>query len=256
MVSKSSVLKILIIVPIVFFRKSNLLLAGNGTDMPVAELFLQNMFSGNPSRTETNIVIVMFGLMEVIVFNLLFGTHIYRDLYENSIYIFIRQKSRIKWFVNRSFQLFVYSAVYNILFVLMTFLLCVIYSKQEIDIVAVRIVVITYILIQLFSFWTTLMINLLAIRIGATASFITNYMTLLALSFLAVNYESVPIIKNIPFFLSLNPVTNVTINWNDGIGKGLYPAFYFLILIGTTMLLGGKIISKMDISLENKEKNN
>ena len=135
MVSKSNVLKTLIIIPIVFFRKSNLLLAGNGTDMPIAELFLQNMFSGNPSRTETNIVIVMFGLMEVIVFNLLFGTYIYHDLYENSIYIFIRQKSRIKWFINRSFQLFAYSAVYNILFILSTFLLCVVYSNQEIDIV-------------------------------------------------------------------------------------------------------------------------
>ena len=99
MVSKSNVLKTLIIIPIVFFRKSNLLLAGNGTDMPIAELFLQNMFSGNPSRTETNIVIVMFGLMEVIVFNLLFGTykycfHINRDIFcLEHIYITIYMKT-------------------------------------------------------------------------------------------------------------------------------------------------------------------
>jgi hypothetical protein len=257
MLRKSSIIKTLSILPIVFFRKSNLLIYGyryNAT-IPIAELFLQNMFSGNPSRMHTNIVIVMFGLVEVIVFNLLFGTYIYRDLYENSIYIFVRQKSRGKWFHNRSAQLFVYSAVYHGLFVFLTFLLCMRYSNQRVDIVAIRVVLTTYILIQLFAFWTTLVINLLAVRLGATASFIVNYVVLLVLSMVALNHEKIPVIKDIPFVLSLNPVANVTINWNDGIGKGLFPAVYFIILITITMILGGIMISKTDISLENKEQN-
>lgn len=253
MIKKSNVLKILTILPILFFRKSNLLIYSNKSTMPIAELFLQNMFSGNPSRTNTNIVIVMFGLVEVIVFNLLFGTHIYRDLYENSIYIFVRQKSRWKWFLNRSAQLFLYSAVYHGIFVFLTFLLCMNFSNLSLDAVAIRVLLTTYTLIQLFAFWTTLVINLLAIRLGSTASFIVNYVVLLVLSMAALKHEKIPVIQNMPFILALNPVANVTINWNDGIGKGLFPALYFIILIIITVILGGIMILKTDISLENKE---
>lgn len=253
MIKYTDVIKTLSIIPIIFFRKSNLLLPGIGTDLPIAELFLQNIFSGNPSRIDTNIVIVMFGLMEVIVFNILFGAYIYHDLYENSVYIFTRQTSRKKWFLQRSMELFFYSAVYTALFIGTTFFLCMFYSDHRIDLMAIHILVITYILILLFVFWTTLIINILAVYMGAAGSFIINYIGLLIFSVLAINHETIPIINRCPILLTLNPVTNVTIYWNDGIGGGLYPAIYFLVLIILSCLTGIIIITRIDISIENKE---
>lgn len=253
MVKHTDILKILIILPVLFFRKCDLLMSGMAIKMPVAEFFLQNIFAGNPSRQDTNVVIVMFGLFEVIVFNLLFGTHIYHDLYENSVYIFVRVKSRSAWFAKRAWELFLYSAVYNALFIGITFVLCVFRCGQEIDLVAVRLLIITYILIQLFAFLTTLLINITAIYMGAIKSFIVNYMVLVFFSMLAVEFESIPILKNFPVLLKLNPVANITIHWNDGIGEGLLPALYFGVLIAFAFWIGNKLISGMDISINSRE---
>lgn len=253
MVKSNDILKVMSIIPVTFFRKCNLLLSGREENLPVAELFLQNIFSGNPSREKTAIVMVMFGLLEITIFNLLFGLHIYHDLYENSIYIFVRQKSRKIWFAKKSVELLILSAIYNFLFIGITFLLCVLYSSQGVDFVAIKIVILTYILISLFTFWTTLLINIVAMLVGATVSFILNYIILTFFSVLAISFESIPVINQFPILLKLNPIANVTINWNDGIGRGIQPAVYFAVLCILTYIAGSILVSKIDISIESKE---
>ncbi|MBO5335558.1 MAG: hypothetical protein J6A94_00300 [Lachnospiraceae bacterium] len=246
--------KILVILPVLFFRKCDLLMSGGiPNEMPVAEYFLQNIFSGNPSRQDTNVIIVLFGLFEVIVFNLLFGTHIYHDLYENSVYIFVRVKSRTTWFVERARELFWYSGIYNALFLGITFCLCVFHTEKKIDGIAVRLLVITYILIQLFAFFTTLLINITAIYMGAFKAFMVNYIVLAMFSLWAVEFESVPILNQFPILLKLNPVANITLQWNDGIGEGLLPVLYFVVLIGIALWLGNRMICGMDISINSRE---
>ncbi len=253
MIRKTDIYKVLSILVIVFLQKSNLLIPGVYMEIPVAELFLQNIFAGNPSRENTDVVIAMFGLLEIIIFNLLFGTYIYRDLYENTAYIFVRVKSRSRWFFKKAKALFVYSGIYNALFLGSTFLLCVGYSQSAIDKVAVRLLIITFILIQLFVFWSTLLINLLAIGVGATKAFLINYIMLALMSAGAVNFEKIPLLNQFPILLKLNPVANVVINWNDGMGKGLIPAIYFVVIIIITYEMGRRMILGMDIGINNKE---
>lgn len=253
MVKRKDILKAMSIVLITLFRKYNLFLPRMGADLPVAELFLQNIFSGNPSRRETHVIMVMFGLLEIVIFNLLFGSYIYHDLYENSAYIFVRQKSRESWFAKKSMGLFMYSSIYGFLFIGITFCLCAIYSAQGIDATAVKIVILTYILICLFTFWTTIMINLTAVFLGAASSFIFNYTVLTFLSLFAVKFETIPIVNHFPILLKLNPVANVTINWNNEIGSGLQPIIYFIALCTLTCAAGSRIIAHIDISVKNKE---
>jgi hypothetical protein len=129
-------------------------------------------------------------------------------------------------------------------------------SVYGVDTVAIEVVILTYMLTLLFTFWSTLLINFIAIRFGAIISFITNYLGLLVLSMMALYHEKIPFIKGNTLFLFLNPVANVTINWHDAAGQGFYSVLYFIVLIAVTMLLGGKMITIIDISLENKERNN
>lgn len=255
MISRISIYKLLAILPITAFRKINLLLPRQayGAELSVAELFLQNVFSGSPSRTHANIVIVMFGLFEVVIFNILFGSLFYRDFFDNSIYIFVRQKSRLRWYINRLWQLTLFSMIYNTIFIGITFVLSARYSKFGIDKEALYMFLLAFVMVFLFSLWTTILINLISIKTGSVLSFITNYIALTVCSFLAIFHEKVPIVRNIPILLALNPVANVTINWGDGIGKGLLPSVYFIIIILITTILGYMVISRTDISLENKE---
>lgn len=253
MVKRKDILKVMSIILITLFRKYNLFLPRVGEELPIAELFLQNIFSGNPSRKETGIIVVMFGLLEIVIFNLLFGSYIYHDLYENSAYIFVRQKSRKSWFAGKSIELFIYSAVYNLLFIGITFGLCVVYSTQRIDVTAIKIAALTYILITLFTFWTTLLINLTAIAVGAATSFIINYAALTFLSLFAVEFETIPILNHFSILLKFNPVANVTINWNNEIGSGLWSVIYFIVLCTLTSAAGSILITRIDISVKNKE---
>lgn len=253
MIKRKDILKVTYVIFITFFRKYNLLLPGIGKELPVAELFLQNIFSGNPSRKETDIIMVMFGLLEIVIFNALFGAHIYRDLYENSVYIFVRQKSRKNWFMKKTMELFTFSAIYNFIFLGITFSLCAFYSNQGVDFVAVRMLIFTYLLITLFTFWTTLLINIVAVFLGASASFIINYIVLTLFSSLAVDFESIPIINHFPILLKLNPVANVTINWNDSMEDGIQSVIYFAVLCVVVYNVGSNLIAHIDISIESKE---
>ena len=113
--------------------------------------------------------------------------------------------------------------------------------------------VITYILIQLFAFFTTLLINITAIYMGAIKAFMVNYIVLALFSLWAVEFESVPVLNQFPILLKLNPVANITLQWNDGIGEGLLPVLYFVVLIGIALWLGNRMICGMDISINSRE---
>ena len=247
MIKRRDLLKILPIIFITLYRSYNLLLSGMGRTLPIAELFLQNIFSGNPSRKETKVVMVLFGMMEIVVFNLLYGSLIYRDLYESSAYIFVRQKSRRRWFAGKSLELLAYSAVYNLLFIGITFGLCVWRSEQRLDAVAVKIVILTYILATLFTFWTTLLINLTAILAGAAMSFVINYVVLSLLSLFAVGFETISIVNKFPLLLKLNPVANVTINWKCDMESAALSVMYFVVLCVLTCMGGSMVIAHKDI---------
>lgn len=225
MVKRKDMLKALSAVLVTLYTKYSLLMPGMDGEMPVAELFLQNVFSGNPSREHTKIVIVMFGLLEIVIFNLLFGAYVYRDLYENSAYIFVREKSRRKWFAGETGEVLLYSALYNILFIGIT----------------------------LFAFWTTLLINLTAMGTGVTVSFIINYILLTFMSLFAIEFEKIPVINRFRVLLSLNPVVNVTINWSTDIGSGLWPVLYFVALCVLTYAVGCVFLQRLDISVKNRD---
>jgi len=253
MIRRKDLLKVLLIIPITLFRRYDLLLPGVDRSYPVAEMFLQNIFSGNPSREDTDIVIAIFGLLEVVIFNLLFGAYVYHDLYENSAYVFVRQKSRGKWFGKRAAELFLFSALYHLLLIGLTFLLCMGCSEQGVDSEAVRVLIITYVMILLFTFWTTLLINIVAILTGAAVSFVINYFMLTVFAAVAVNFEKIPLIRRFPVLLKMNPVANVVVNWNENLGKGLQPAVYFIVLCAVTYFAGSILVSKMDISVADRE---
>lgn len=253
MVKRKDMLKALSAVLVTLYTKYSLLMPGMDGEMPVAELFLQNVFSGNQSREHTKIVIAMFGLLEIVIFNLLFGAHVYRDLYENSAYIFVREKSRRKWFAGKTGEVLLYSALYNILFIGITFGLCAVRSGQRIDFMAVKVAVLTYVLITLFAFWTTLLINLTAMGTGVTVSFIINYILLTFMSLFAIEFEKIPVINRFRVLLSLNPVVNVTINWSTDIGSGRWPVLYFVVLCVLTYAVGCVFLQRLDISVKNRD---
>ncbi len=256
MVRKSDIWKSFIIMPILFVDKAGMLGRSGKGVAPLAEMFIQEIFFSNPSREESNVVLIMFGMFEIILFNLLYGSHIYRDLYENTVYIFTRQKNRTKWLWKRAAELFLYTMLYHGLYTGTVFVICQDYSQYGIDAMAIKFFMITYIMLVLYTFWTTLMINLLAFRFGETFSFIATYGFTLLMSVLAIHHEKLPVIKKLPFLLKLNPVANVVIQWEGGIEDAVFHVVYFLAVIAITMFLGGVVVQRMDIGLENKERAN
>ena len=253
---KSDIIKCFTILPVLLLRRASLLATGRKLEMPVAELFLQEIFSGNPSRIHTNIVMMMFGMFEIVVFNLLFGNYLYRDLYENTDYIFVRYPNRIKWFLPRAKRLALYTILYVFLFLGITFVLCANFSSGEIDETAIWVLFITFIMLCLFTYWTTLIINLLSMRLGSTMAFISLYIVMVVLAALAIGHEKIPVINKCPLLLKLNPIANVVIQWESGSKESLFHAVYFICLIMITLCVGGVFVKRIDIGLINKEKAN
>ena len=253
---KLDIIKCFTILPILLIRRAGLLAIGRKMEMPIAELFLQEIFSGNPSRMHTNIVMMLFGMFEIVVFNLLFGNYLYRDLHENADYIFVRYPNRIKWFCLRAKRLVLYTTLYVFLFLGITFVLCVNFSSGAIDETAIWVLFITYIMLCLFTYWTTLIINLLSMYLGSTMAFISLYVVMVVLAALAIGHEKIPVINQCPLLLKMNPIANVVIQWESGSKESLFHAVYFICWIIITLCVGSIFVKQIDIGLNNKEKAN
>ena len=253
---KKSIYKTLLAIPITALHYITYLFdMGNKSKVPIAEMFLQFIFSGNPDRQNDNFFMTVAGLLEIIIFNLLFGTYMYHDLDTGSIYVIIRQKSRLKWYLIKSFQVFFFCTLYIIFYLGSVFLLCVFNSAFSIDKTAIGILFISVVIISLFTFISTLLINLCALRLGSNFGFIIIYAAISALTGLAIFYEKIPVLNKLHFALKFNPMANVVINWGISGQDTIFSVSYLLILTIFVLINGYCIIEKLDIGIRDPENN-
>lgn len=112
MINRMPLLKVLVIVPIIIlYHAISLGSLPNSINIPISDLLIESIFGrlqvGN-SRSYTLIIEKMF---YILVFNMLFGTYIYKNFLVSSIYLFSRLKTGKLGFTVRSLNYFSLLAV-------------------------------------------------------------------------------------------------------------------------------------------------
>ena len=253
--SKRNMAKAFLAIPVTGFHHIYAFARDYESEEPVAERFLRSLFSGSFDRRSDNFFMTVTGLFELILCNLVFGFLLCHHLHVNGIYVFTRQKSRIGWFFQQTGELFLYIFIYITLYLGIVFSLAVKSSASPVDETAVFIFVTTFIILTLFTFLTTLLINLLSVRFGSNFGFILVYFGVAVFTGLALIHEKISFLRAHPMLLKLNPMANTIVNWDLSGVNTWFSIGYFIVLNGAVFVAGTVYISRLDIGIVDRESN-
>lgn len=112
------------------------------------------------------------GYIPLLLFQLFYGTYIYRHFCCAGIYYFSRNCNRIRWFIKESLCLYVFAVGYLVTFLVSGVIATAFFVEITVDAVSVYLFL-YYILIYSFFLWfTTLAVNLFAILFTSNSGFV------------------------------------------------------------------------------------
>lgn len=186
------------------------------------------------------------GCVIPLMFALIWGIYFYRDLQIGGVYIFVRQKSRLKWYWKRCLSIFIYCVVYTLLFVFIKDILCFGFSSKIFDknnIISVLKICLSSLQIGLIC---AVIINFFAIFFGSNIGYLLGIiidLSLLGAGFLFRFSTSV--------YASVNPFTAYIRSFESDFN--IIELIIQTMSIVLTFTLGYYAVKKMDIGLVNKE---
>lgn len=107
----------------------------------------------------------------IILFQIVWGTYIYRHFCSASVYYFSRCNNRIKWFLKESIYLYIYAALYLLSSLVIPVLITLFCGNLTLDSSAFLLALYYLILHSLWLFIITVLVNILSIIIGSVAGF-------------------------------------------------------------------------------------
>jgi hypothetical protein len=205
------------------------------------------------TRDQANLLQSMFGLAQPFIFNLLFGTHFYKDLHVSSIYFLTRQKKRSVWYYKKCAALFVYTGIYCFFQLIIPLIIAAI-SAQSVSIrEALLLFVSSFLAFLFFTFLTTFMINILSLKFGSAFSFIIVYVFTVLCFFCAVTGPEILFFNGKLSSCQLNPIDNTMILWHGGFFEKTISIFINFIYVLIVFFIGLILINRVDIGLVDKE---
>jgi hypothetical protein len=218
-------------------------------DESAGTIFLSNMFGGSYSREKIEIVLSVTSLFGVVIINILFGDYIARDYLINSEYIFTRENNKGKWFLKKAAGLGLYSLLGMGVYVGTYVIGAITKSRKGVTVEDITVMVLTFIMMWELVFVTTLLINIISLKVGASISFIIVYSILIVSEMITFCMQSLPGNALVRFLHHMNPMSNITISWNYSTGNVYWSVFYFATLIFIVLLIGYKITTGYEFGI-------
>ncbi len=206
-----------------------------------------------------------------IVFQILFGTFIYRHYCTASVYFFSRNSNRSRWYVKEMAKLAGFSFMYTAAYMLS----CIFMVSMRLDVtIGYESVVLLAAYICLTAMWlyiTTGIINIISIAASNIAGFaIMETIQIVMISLLLIWDKWLPLVtsdtvtaemvQHNASFLRLNPVSHIVVAWHSSviadvdevinrfnIQYDLLESFTFFIMISViTIIIGVQVVKKHD----------
>lgn len=214
-------------------------------------------------------------MMPIFIFQIVFGTSIYKHFCVASVYYFSRCNARTQWFLREIVRVFVFAILYNILIPIIVIGITAIHSSIHFDKEGVILFIYLVLLQSLWMFLVTVMMNLISIKVGSEKGFIiTTGIQLTLIILLGIwdkllplrNIDSDQIIRN-AFWLKWNPISHLIFNWHTSnnalVDKFIHnfefsfcfcqSVFVFTILSSVVIIIGCIVVKYHDLIILNVE---
>lgn len=241
--------KTLIVIPTVIIAQSLLFISQKMPDLLVSEKFI-GLIMGSITHPDVKLfVFSLENLIYIFLFEILFGHYVYNELRYSSTYVFSRISNTSRWFLKKTLNLWLYSAIY-ILFYLFTMLLLAIYStgnSPDKDLLIIFIQL--FIKLTTICFTGTLLINILSFYNGTVIAFLVVYAVQVFEVFLIMNMESIAFLKRYTGMIRFLPINNLIINNYQYASLNTIDILHSFTLILLTLLFSLMLVKRMDLSL-------
>lgn len=241
----------------------------------LSELILQLSGSRGEFALGTSmpeLVTLIMRMIPVYIFEVYFGTALYRHFCTASIFVFSRYPNRLYWYFREVFSIALAVVLYQLI-VLLTVILTTIFRYQlQIDMAGIFLFIYHFLIYSVWIYSMTLSVNLLAIRFGSSTSFLAVVgmqiicITLLGATDTILKYFDNTFLPRI--LLNLNPIAHLILGWHSSYIKPMNQVLnspyqgldfngsllFFIFFCTVILLLGANIIKKHDLLISDLEK--
>ena len=208
----------------------------------------------------------------LLLFQVFFGTYIYRHFCSASIYYFSRCSNRIKWILKEAGILYINTLIYILVMIITAFGTVAITNNIKFDNTTIILIVYYILITSLYVFFTTLLINILSFKLSSVAGFAIVQCTQLAFivslclmeNKILVNFDNGPedskyLIFNpmahlvMKFHSSNNQALNKVINRYNTVFDINISVILFFCLSIITLLIGCVVVNKHSFIVSNNE---
>ncbi|MCR5540660.1 MAG: hypothetical protein K6F71_07570 [Ruminococcus sp.] len=250
------VFKLLSVIPLVIISNlveiySFLINKPISQDNTFDNIFFGMIFEDSYRKEDSTLSYTLFALAIPIVFNILYGGYLYKDLHLKNIYKFVREKSRFNWYIKNLLKLLSIAVVYCSIWLMFVYAISIVNTGEGINAYTLKNLFICYLTVTEYTFVTTLMVNIFSFFFGTAISFILVYFIISILYYITVHFEKISLFGTEIDSAKINIIDNTMLTWQDKIDFScvIVNMIYMMICIAII----GIIISKIDIGLKDKE---
>ena len=148
-----------------------LLYGSNMPAVPATLVILDGSFQ-QALLTPDSLPVLLMHFLPLLLFQIFYGTMIYRHFCTASVYYFSRKTNRVKWFLPECGMLLLYALAYTAVLLGSGFGIVAAFGKLQWNEGALPLMVYYLLIHTLFLFFTTLAINVLSILLTGNAAFL------------------------------------------------------------------------------------
>jgi len=159
--------------------------------------------------------------LPLLVFQALFGTYIYRHFCSASVYYFSRCGHRVSWFIKEAVSLYPYTIIYLLIMLSTGTIIAGITNHLYFDKASLLILIYYLLVHSLWLYLTTLLINILAIKLSSGGAFIiVAGFQIFCIALFAYwgnnpNFGEYPLQEKYARILQFNPLSHLVIGWHS-----------------------------------------
>lgn len=240
---------IFLLLPLIFLYRFDLILYAEPMADPVGEVFLMHFFGGSYKLDQLDLSVSVLGLLGLVFLNLLFTDYLIQDVFVNAEYIFTRFQNRFCWYYRKIIGVILYSSLGILLYMSLYVANAVWTSEYAVTKKDLGVLISVFVILTLFTYFSVVLINLLALRFGNTIGFIITYSVLIVSTIFTMHLQEDPDKIMTQLLHRLNPMSNILISWNFSDAHVLWGiGYYFIVSVVISWLLWLKIRS-MEIGI-------
>ena len=171
---------------------------------------------------------VAMRMMPIYLFEVYAGIDLYRHFCTASVYVFSRFSNRVKWYLKQSVQLLLKTIGFQGLLLLTVFLVSKIRMPIYVDVGGILLLIYHLVIQTLWTYFSTLLINILALFLGSNISFMT------VMGIQGIGIVGLGLHRYSQEILKYNPLSYLILGWHyslvESVDKHLTSPFEFLCL--------------------------